>query len=38
MLMAIRTSEAEWRGNLREGEGRMKLGSAAFNLTVRLTR
>jgi osmotically inducible protein OsmC len=30
MLMAIRTSEAEWRGNLREGQGRMKLGSGAF--------
>jgi osmotically inducible protein OsmC len=28
--MAIRTSEAEWRGNLREGQGRMKLGSGAF--------
>ena len=28
--MAIRTSEAEWRGNLREGAGRMKLGSGAF--------
>ena len=28
--MAIRTSEAEWRGNLREGRGRMKLGSGAF--------
>jgi len=28
--MAVRTSEAEWRGNLREGTGRMKLGSGAF--------
>ena len=28
--MAVRTSEAEWRGNLREGAGRMKLGSGAF--------
>jgi osmotically inducible protein OsmC len=28
--MAVRTSEAEWRGNLREGAGRVKLGSGAF--------
>jgi osmotically inducible protein OsmC len=28
--MAVRMSEAEWRGNLREGAGRMKLGSGAF--------
>ena len=28
--MAVRTSEAEWRGNLREGTGRIKLGSGAF--------
>jgi osmotically inducible protein OsmC len=28
--MAVRTSEAEWRCNLREGEGRVKLGSGAF--------
>lgn len=28
--MAIRSSEAEWRGNLREGQGTMKLGSGAF--------
>ena len=28
--MAVRTAEAEWRGNLREGAGRMKLGSGAF--------
>jgi osmotically inducible protein OsmC len=28
--MAVRTSEAEWRGNLREGTGRVKLGSGAF--------
>ena len=28
--MPIRTSEAEWRGNLREGAGRVKLGSGAF--------
>ncbi|MPY89665.1 MAG: OsmC family peroxiredoxin [Luteitalea sp.] len=31
--MAIRTSEAEWRGNLREGEGKVKLGSGAFEGT-----
>lgn len=28
--MAVRTSEAEWRGNLREGAGRVKLGSGAY--------
>ncbi|MGE5525210.1 MAG: OsmC family protein [Rhodospirillaceae bacterium] len=28
--MVTRSSEAEWRGNLRDGEGRMKLGSGAF--------
>ena len=28
--MAIRTSEAEWKGNLREGQGTVKLGSGAF--------
>jgi osmotically inducible protein OsmC len=28
--MAARTSEAEWKGNLREGEGTMKLGSGAY--------
>ena len=28
--MAVRTSEAEWRGNLREGQGTMKLGSGAY--------
>ena len=28
--MAVRTSEAEWRGDLREGAGRVKLGSGAF--------
>ena len=28
--MPARTSEAEWRGNLREGQGRLKLGSGAF--------
>jgi len=28
--MAARTSEAEWRGSLREGAGKMKLGSGAY--------
>jgi osmotically inducible protein OsmC len=28
--MAVRISEAEWKGNLREGQGTMKLGSGAF--------
>lgn len=28
--MAVRISEAEWRGDLRQGQGRMKLGSGAF--------
>ena len=28
--MATRKSEAEWNGTLREGSGRMKLGSGAF--------
>jgi osmotically inducible protein OsmC len=28
--MAIRTSEAEWRGDLKSGQGDMKLGSGAF--------
>ena len=28
--MAARTSEAEWKGNLREGRGTMKLGSGAY--------
>ena len=28
--MAIRKSEAEWNGSLREGNGRVKLGSGAF--------
>jgi osmotically inducible protein OsmC len=28
--MAIRTAEAEWRGNLAQGSGRMTLGSGAF--------
>jgi lipoyl-dependent peroxiredoxin len=29
--MPVRTAEAEWKGNLMEGEGRMKLGSGAFD-------
>ena len=28
--MAVRTSEAEWKGDLRGGEGMMKLGGGAF--------
>jgi lipoyl-dependent peroxiredoxin len=28
--MPARKAEAEWRGNLREGSGRVKLGSGAF--------
>ena len=28
--MAIRSSDAEWKGNLRNGQGTMKLGSGAF--------
>jgi osmotically inducible protein OsmC len=28
--MAVRTAEAEWRGNLREGQGTTKLGSGAY--------
>jgi osmotically inducible protein OsmC len=28
--MAVRSSEAEWKGNLREGHGTMKLGSGAY--------
>lgn len=28
--MAVRIAEAEWKGNLREGQGTMKLGSGAF--------
>jgi osmotically inducible protein OsmC len=28
--MAIRTSEAEWRGDLKGGQGEIKLGSGAF--------
>lgn len=28
--MAVRTSEAEWKGTLLEGQGIMKLGSGAF--------
>jgi lipoyl-dependent peroxiredoxin len=29
-MMPARKAEAEWRGNLREGSGRVKLGSGAF--------
>ncbi len=29
--MAIRTSEATWTGNLREGKGVMKIGKGAYN-------
>ena len=28
--MAVRTSEAVWEGSLKEGKGRMKLGSGAY--------
>ena len=28
--MPVRTAEAEWKGNLNRGSGRMKLGSGAF--------
>jgi len=28
--MAIRTAEAEWQGNLQEGQGHIRLGSGAF--------
>ena len=28
--MAVRTAEAEWKGNLREGQGTVKLGSGAY--------
>jgi osmotically inducible protein OsmC len=28
--MAVRTSDAEWRGDLRQGHGTMRLGSGAF--------
>ena len=28
--MAVRTSEAEWKGDLRQGKGTMRLGSGAF--------
>jgi|ERR1019366_6244700 osmotically inducible protein OsmC len=30
-MMAIRTSEAEWRGDLKGGQGEIKLGSGAFS-------
>lgn len=28
--MPVRTADAEWNGNLREGQGKVKLGSGAF--------
>jgi osmotically inducible protein OsmC len=28
--MPVRSAEAEWNGNLREGQGKVKLGSGAF--------
>src|SRR5271169_7164685 len=28
--MAVRTAEAEWRGALQDGAGKMRLGSGAF--------
>lgn len=28
--MAVRTSEAQWQGNLKDGKGSMKLGSGMF--------
>jgi len=28
--MAVRSAEAEWKGNLREGQGTVKLGSGAY--------
>jgi lipoyl-dependent peroxiredoxin len=29
--MPVRTAQAQWNGNLREGNGTMKLGSGAYN-------
>lgn len=29
--MPVRTAEAEWKGNLAEGQGRMKLGSGGYD-------
>ena len=29
--MAIRTADAEWKGNLRQGDGHMKFGGGAFD-------
>ena len=29
--MASRTSEAEWRGDLKSGDGKIKLGSGAYS-------
>src|SRR5947209_2060620 len=30
MAAAVRTAEAEWQGNLLDGQGKVKLGSGAF--------
>jgi lipoyl-dependent peroxiredoxin len=30
IVMAVRTADAEWRGNLAQGSGRLRLGSGAF--------
>lgn len=35
--MPVRTADAEWKGNLREGEGIMKLGSGAFEGSYSFT-
>jgi osmotically inducible protein OsmC len=29
--MSVRTSEAEWQGNLKEGRGHMRFGGGAYN-------
>jgi lipoyl-dependent peroxiredoxin len=31
IVMAIRTADAEWRGNLAQGSGHMRFGSGAFD-------
>jgi hypothetical protein len=31
IVMAIRTADAEWRGNLAQGSGYMRFGSGAFD-------
>jgi hypothetical protein len=30
IVMPTRTADAEWQGNLQQGQGRMRLGSGAF--------